>query len=446
MASDQPSRDSGRSVLGIVFLTVFLDMVGFSVIFPLFPTILEHYLQGEGEGSLVARLVEWLGGFADSDWAVVTLFGGVLGSIYSVLQFVFAPIWGALSDKRGRRGVLLFTLGGTALSYGLWIVAGSFALLVVARLVGGIMAGNLSLASAAIADTHQGTDRAKGMGMMGAGIGLGFVVGPAIGGMLAEWSRGLDWQSGASYGLNPFSGCAAVALGLSLVNWLWAVRRFPETLPEEKRGTATSERSRRPLKALKEIAQPGVSKTCVAYFIYFCAFGAMEFTLVFLANERLNFDEMQNAWMFVFIGLLIALVQGGMVRRLAPKHGERKLATLGMALTVPGFAIVGAAHSVGVLYAGLFLLATGSAFVMPNLSALVSRYSPDERQGLALGIFRSLGSLARAIGPIAGGLLYFKLGGWGPYGVGALIALVPLFMSLKLPAPPEDQGAGAPSR
>lgn len=433
------SSSERRPVLGIVFLTVFLDMVGFSVIFPLFPRVLEHYLELEGEGSLIAGLQQALSGLADSDWAVVTLFGGILGSLYSLLQFLFAPVWGSLSDRHGRRPVLLITLAGTTLSYVIWIVSGSFMLLIVARLVGGVMAGNLSTASAAIADTHSGRERAKGMGVMGAGIGLGFVVGPAIGGLLAQWSYDLDWAAHASLGLNPFSGCAAVALVLSLFNLVWAARRFPETLPPEKRGVSEVRASaRHPFRALSTIDRPGVRSTSLAYFLYFAAFGAMEFTLVFLARERFDFSERDNAMMFVFVGLTIALVQGGMVRRMAPKYGERRVAAIGMALTVPGFVLVGAAGSVGLLYAGLAFLAVGSAFVMPCLSALVSRYSPAERQGLALGIFRSLGSLARAIGPIAGGLLYWKLGGVGPYYVGAAVALIPLFMALKLPAPPED--------
>jgi MFS family permease len=434
-----------RSVLGIVFLTVFLDMVGFSIIFPLFPGMLEHYLALEGEGSLIAGLQQALSGLADSDWAVVTLFGGVLGSLYSLLQFLFAPVWGALSDRHGRRPVLLITLTGTTLSYLVWIMAGNFALLIVARLVGGIMAGNLSTASAAIADTHSGSERAKGMGMMGAGIGLGFVIGPAIGGLLARWSGGLDWAAHSSFGLNPFSGCAAVALGLSLLNLVWAARRFPETLPPEKRGVSEVRASaRHPFRTLTTIDRPGVRATSVAYFVYFAAFGAMEFTLVFLAHERLGFDERDNALMFVFIGLTIAVVQGGLVRRLAPRHGERRLAALGMALTVPGFVLVGSAECVPMLYGGLACLAVGSAFVMPCMSALVSRYSPAERQGLAMGVFRSLGSLARAIGPIAGGLLYWKLGGYGPYYVGAAVAVIPLWMALRLPAPPEDPPGDLP--
>ena len=136
-----------------------------------------------------------------------------------------------------------------------------------------------------------------------------------------------------------------LALALSLVNWVWAARRFHETLPEERRG-AQAERAgaRRPFRALRDIDRPGVRTACVAYFLYLTAFGAMEFTLVFLAHERLEFTELENAWMFVFIGLVIAVVQGGVVRRLAPRLGERRLAWVGMALTVPGFVLVGAAH------------------------------------------------------------------------------------------------------
>ena len=430
-----------RGVMGVVFLTAFLDMVGFSVIFPLFPAMLRHYLELEGEASAVGSLKAWLSGFAVDDWAVVTLFGGVLGSIYSLMQFLAAPLWGALSDRHGRRAVLLVTLAGTAVSYLAWAFAGTFLVLVGARLLGGLMAGNLSIVSAAVADTHEGPERAKGMGHMGAAIGLGFVVGPGIGGLMAGWSQSIDWGAAAALGLNPFSGCALAALALASLNLLAAWRRFPEThSPEEgrgRRGRGPDGRTLNPLGALRRLDAPGVARTNLAYFVYFGAFGAMEFTLTFLAVERLGFDEAQNAWMFVFVGLLIAFVQGGLVRRLAPRHGERRLASAGMVLTLPGFVVVGLAHSTGALYAGLAFLAVGSAFVMPCLSALVSRYSPADRQGLALGVFRSLGSLARAIGPLAGGLLYWKLGSWGPYYVGAVVLLVPLLLALRLPPVPE---------
>jgi len=258
------------------------------------------------------------------------------------------------------------------------------------------------------------------------------VVGPALGGMVSHFTKHLGLSG---FGLNPFSVCAMVSFGLAMLNLIWAYRKFPETLPTTSRGGSTGSRTFNPFSALKRLDQPGVVRATLAHFLFFTTFGAMEFTLTFLAVERLGFDELNNAWMFVFVGFAIAFVQGGVVRKLVPKYGERKLAILGMALTLPGFLAVGWAQSVGVLYLGLGLLSVGSAFVMPTLSALVSRYVPADRQGLAMGVFRSMGSLARAVGPLMGGILYWKLGSWGPYMVGAAIALVPLYLVVGLPEP-----------
>jgi len=143
--------------------------------------------------------------------------------------------------------------------------------------------------------------------------------------------------------------------------------------------------------------------------------------------------------MFVYVGLLIALVQGGMVRRLAPKVGEKKLVLVGLFLILPAFGIVAFARATWQLYLGLFPMAVGSAFVMPCLSALVSRYTPPERQGITQGTFRALGSLSRAIGPFLGGMLFWKLGSGAPFWAGALLVLVPLALAARLPAPREHE-------
>lgn len=440
-----------RGVLGVVFLTVFLDMVGFSVIFPLFPEMLEWYVAREGATSLVGRLVGALERVAPNHFAVVALFGGALGALYSFLQFVSAPLWGRVSDRRGRRGVLLVTLVGTALSYVLWFVSGSFALLVAARLLGGAMAGNISIASAAIADVLSGRDRAKGMGLLGAGIGLGFVVGPAIGGAASRIDLTGAWDGAAALGVNPFSGAAAVAFGLALLNVLWAWARFPETNPTGSASRARGAhegRSVHPFRNLRELAFPGVRRLFLAHFVYSSAFGAMEFSLVFLATEHLAYGPVDNAKLFVFIGLTIALVQGGMVRRLVPRLGERRVAGQGLAVTLLGFLALGAvpfAARAGLLWLGAGLVAVGTSLVMPTFGALASRYVPDDRQGYALGVFRSLGSLARVVGPLAGGVLYYALGGWSPYLLGGAVLLFPLLAAGRLPEPPahaEEPAAG----
>lgn len=436
---------SKRGVLGIVFLTVFLDVVGFSILFPLFPALLDHYLRLEGEGSLIGRLASSLSDLAGGDQnGVATLFAGALGSLYGVLQFLFAPIWGSLSDRHGRRPVLLLTLAGTALSYLLWIFAGAFGLLVAARLLGGAMAGNISTASAVVADSTSGRERAGGMGIVGMAIGLGFIFGPVLGGVfgpggplgphvsadVTQWTHGLALQ--------PFSRCALVALVLSLLNLAFVATRLPETLTPERRGHG-EKRGVAALLALGHARAPGVARTEAVYFVLLTAFSAAEFTLTFLAVHRLGWTIQDNTWMFVYIGLVIAFVQGGLVRRLAPRSGEKSLALLGLLLVLPGLALIAWAGSSTMLYVALFPLAVGSAFAMPCLSALVSRYTPPERQGIAQGSFRALGSLARAIGPILGGLLYWKLGSGAPFLVGAALMLIPVGLALGLPMPPAEE-------
>ena len=442
MPSDDPESSSpGRSVLGLVFLTVFLDIVGFSILFPLFPDLLDHYLSISGEGSALTRLVAWLEDFAGEDSnAVVTLFGGLLGSVYGLLQFLFSVVWGGLSDRIGRRPTLLVTLAGTVLANALWVFAGSFVVLVAARVLGGIMAGNISSASAAVADTTSGPDRAKGMGIVGMAIGLGFIFGPAIGGLSVGLTFVEPGTTSGALSLNPFSGAALVATALALLNLLWVMTRFPETLPPERRGRSQGARTLNPLRRLATLSFPGVVRVSAIYFLYLVAFAGIEFTLTFLAKERFAYEPLDMAGMFIFVGLIIAIVQGGIVRRVAPRFGERPVSLVGMLLTVPGFLLIGEAATTTGLYAGLACMAVGSALVMPCLSALLSRYTPVDRQGLALGAFRSMGSLSRATGPILGALVYWRFSSGLLYLLAGLMLLIPIAMAWTLPPVlPEDE-------
>lgn len=442
-AEARSARGSG-SVLGIIFLIVFLDIAGFAVIFPLFPSLLEHYVRLEGPESWVGWLARWLEGLSAGDRnAVVTLFGGVLGSLYAIAQFLLSPVWGGLSDRIGRRATLLVTIGGTALGYVLWMFAGSFATLVAARLLNGAMAGNIATAAAAAADVSSGRERAKAMGIVGMAIGLGFLVGPAIGGAAAAEILRLDraWPAGAALGLNPFSTPALAALVLSLFNLVWVAVRFPETLPAERRGRELVH-TLRPFQRIRSLDRPGVVRTHWIYFVYLTAFAAMEFTLTFLAVERLQYGIGDITWMFVYSGVLIAVVQGGVVRRAVPHFGERAVARAGMMGIVPGLLAIAFARDSTALYAGLTLLAAGSGLAMPSLSALVSRYVPADRQGLAQGTLRSLGSLSRAVGPVLGGGLYWRLGSSAPYLIGAAVLTLPILWTFSLPPVPEESGGG----
>jgi len=431
---------SRRSTLQIVFVTLFVDLVGFSIIFPLFPGMLEYYSTQSPPSPLFATFygalesLTGLLGVNGGSWGIIVLFGGLLGSVYSLLQFVGAPLFGALSDRIGRRPVLLVSLTGIFISYLLWFFAGSFELLVAARLLGGLMSSNISTATAIVADVTDQKERSRGMAVIGIAFGLGFVIGPVVGGISASLDLTAHSPGLAAYGVNPFSMPAAIALALTAFNLIFAALRLPET-----RTLATGprpERSANPLALLRTVDYPGVTRTNLTYFLFLLAFSGMEFSLTFLAHERLGYGPKQNALMFLFVGGILVLIQGGYVRRRSNTTGPRRMTIHGLMMVVPALVLVGVAGGVQsqlVLYLGLALLAAGSAQATPCLTALASAYAPAEEQGRVLGIFRSLGALARAIGPLFAAGLYWWLGPVVAYFLGGLFVLIPLVMALKLP-------------
>ncbi|MGJ8652266.1 MAG: MFS transporter [Opitutaceae bacterium] len=439
-----PEQTKSRRTLGIIFLTLFLDLVGFSIIFPLFPAMLDYYLpNGAGDGSLLGQLIAPIAALAERSGAedprfmTAVLFGGALGSLYSILQFICAPLWGAYSDKVGRRKVLLITISGLALSYVAWFFAASFWVLILARVLGGAMGGNLSVATAAVADTTTREKRSSGLAIIGIAFGLGFIVGPAIGGLFAKINLVELIDGAEAIGINPFSVPALVSLLLAILNLVWVARRFEETLPEEKRGQPSE---RKGLAVFKLFQSPTLAtrRTNLVYLIYMLAFSGMEFTLTFLAVERFDFSPVQNGGMFVFIGFVLILVQGGIVRRLAKPVGEKRLAVVGLACGIVAFLVLANAQGLGLFFTALAIMALSIGLCSPTLSALVSLYSNEQEQGAALGIFRSAGSLARAIGPISAAILYFAYGSQNAYLGGALLILMPFAMALGLPKPVKE--------
>lgn len=423
----------------MIFLTLYIDLVGFSIIFPLFPSMLEHYLGQEGDTGLLGAVLhsldgiaQWMGG---GDHYMPVLFGGFLGSLYSLLQFAFAPVWGGLSDKYGRRPVLLFTCAGTALSYLLWAVSGSFLLLVFARLLGGAMSGNLSVATAAVADVTTRENRGKGMGMVGAAFGLGFVTGPAIGAISGHWDLLNAYPDLVRWGVNPFSVPALVAFALAAVNFVWIGTHFVESLPATARGKIHPVRDRNPLRLLRAHIDAAARRTNLVYFLFILAFSGMEFSLAFFAVDRFQFTTIQITQIMVFIGLVLILTQGLIVRRLVPRWGERRVALTGLALVALGFLVLSLANRVGALYAALAFLALGSGCATPALTALVSLAASAERQGQALGAFRALGSLARAFGPFLAAAVYWMASSATAYQSGAVLLVVALGLGWSLPRP-----------
>lgn len=440
-----PSKlpEESKKVLKLMFLTMFLDLVGFSIIFPMFPAMAKYYLEVDKDNFFLSGMMNLISNIqsisvtADGtpQMSTIVLFGGLLGALYSLLQFLAAPMWGAISDRIGRRPVLLISVLGLLISYIIWIFSGSFTLLILARLIGGLMSGNLSIASAVVSDVTDEKNRSKGMAAIGIAFALGFVFGPALGGILSLYNPIAHYPMLEQYGVNPFSTPATLAAILCLINFVTIWKSFPETLKPGVKGFI--ERSINPLKLLKPLPYAGINLTNFSYFLFITAFSGMEFTLTFLAVERLGYTSMDNAMMFIFIGFVLGMVQGGYVRRKAHNIGERKMSFQGLIAVIPGLILLAFAQSAWMLYAGLFFLAVGSAMIIPCLTSLVSFYTPAHMQGQSLGIFRSLGSLGRVLGPIYASLVYWKFGSVSAYLTGALLILLPAMLVRMLPPPPQ---------
>jgi len=434
-----PLTPEAKASIFIVALTIFLDLVGFSIIFPLFPALAKHYLTVDPNNIFLKTIfgsIQAITNYTASSTSLfsgIVLFGGMLGAIYSALQFIAAPLWGAWSDKIGRKPVLVRSMAGMAVGYAIWIFSGSFTLLIISRIIDGIMGGNISTATAVVADVTTKENRSKGMAIIGVAFALGFVVGPAIGGILSLIDLTQMYPQLADYGINPFSVPAFFAFALSVFNTIWIKRKFIETLPPEKRGIVSTERSANIFKIFKPLPYPGINIITFSYFLFLASFSGMEFTLTFLAAERLNYTSMQNAYIFIYIGFIIAFVQGGIVRRKASSVGEKKMAIIGMAALIPGLLLIAAAYSNKMLYSGLFFLAVGSSMIMPCLTSLVTLYTPGHEQGRSVGIFRSMGALARVVGPIFASIAYYKYGAWAPYVFGSMSLLVPILLLTRLP-------------
>ena len=457
-----------RRILGLIFLTVFMDIVGFSIIIPLFPHLLDHYIREGSAGTLIGSLnsaAEWMGG--DTVFKKTVLFGGLLSTLYSLLQFVFSPIWGALSDRLGRRRILTITLAGNALSYLLWIFAAQFWVVVVTRLISGMMAGNIAVASAAAADITDEKDRTKGMAVVGIAIGLGFVFGPVIGGLASSlqfdtitilnfFGINPDFFQFAhgtfldSFGINPFSVPAAIAASLALLNFLLVVKFFPETLAPERRASADAKRPS--VFDLATVRSAAVRRTSFANLVYQVAFTGMENTIVFLTLALFAYSPRDNAWLFLFNGACMIFAQG-LARQLVKRLGQRKVVILGMLIAAGAFVCVALiptptpttpspAWSEGAFYLGLGLISFATGLILPSVSALVSLYSGADEQGRNLGILRSAGSLARVIGPVTAALLYFHFGShfWVYLG-GALLMLPAIWIVRGLPDPAVERAS-----
>lgn len=433
MGSEKKSTAMDKSVY-IVFISLLLDLLAFTMILPLFPSLLEHYRVNDNWG-LYSWLSERIHYFQELVGAPEkfnsVLFGGFLGSMYSFLQFVASPIVGGLSDVVGRKPMMLICMTGISLSYILWALSTNLAYFIIARFIGGISKGNVSLSMAIITDVSTEKTRGKGMALVGIAFSLGFIVGPMIGAIFAVWAKNRTdmW----------FTVPASFALFLALADLVFFLFYFQESLPPNKR-TKTFKSTFNDVKAfiyvhdlfkftavtgLKESERKELKVIGLVYFVYLFIYSGLEFTLTFLTHHVFNYTSMEQGWMFFAIGLTMAVIQGGYVRRV-PLSKTKATTVIGLWIIIPSFVAVGLAKSAGLLYFGLFLFALSTALVVTCFMTMASQYGSAQQKGAVMGIIRSLGALARASGPIVASIMFWSLGSKMTYLVGAVSLLWPV--------------------
>jgi MFS family permease len=401
---------SAERVVWLVFFTSFLDLVGFGIIIPLLPLY-----------------VKSMGGTAETV--------GVLLSCFSLTQLVATPLLGRLSDNAGRRRVILVSLAGNAASMVLFSAASywqALPLLFVSRILAGATAGNLAACQAAVADVTRGAARARGMGRIGAGIGLGLVLGPAIGG----------WASTLGAAAPPLFAAA-----LAGVDWLASFWWMPETLRPGVGGGWRSARvgGWRELRVL--LGDARILAVLALSFLTFLYMTNMQVSLPLLASSRWKWGEADIGHVFALYGLVGLLTQGLLIGRLTGTFGPRAVVAGGALASCAGLTIVAFAQTTALGIVGIFLIALGIGLTNPVISTLASEYAAPSRQGTVLGVTQSAGGLARTLGPVTSGALYARVAPSAAFVGGAVSAIAAFFVALGLrhssSESDADQGAEA---
>jgi MFS transporter, DHA1 family, tetracycline resistance protein len=382
--------------MAILLLIVFIDLIGFGIVIPLLP----YYALK----------------FSASPLEVTAMM-----ACYSFAQFFASPIWGRLSDRVGRRPILLISLTCSVISY-LWLgFADALWMLFAARLLAGAGAGNISAAQAYITDVTDEKNRAKGMGMIGASFGLGFTLGPAIGGLLG----------GADVNSATLSHPAFAAALLSAIALVLALIFLKESLaPENRRAAAGPGRI---ALAQEAFARPSLRHLIILFFLTTTAFAGMEATFALWANSGFGWGPRQVGFLFFYIGIVLVLVQGGLVGRLARSLGESRMALTGSVLLVLGLFGLPFSTDLPRLLVDMALLAIGFGILNPAVTSLVSRAAGSTERGGILGVNQSGQSLARILGPLIAGSFYGAAGRDAPYYVGAVIMVAVVVMAAALP-------------
>ncbi len=361
-----------------VWTAVALDLLGFGIIIPILPLYASN--------------------FGANPYMI-----GLLLASYSLAQLLFAPIWGQLSDRFGRKPILVVTLVGSAIGSLVLGLAGSILVLFIGRIIDGISGASVAVARAIVADTADETNRPRLMGLLGAAFGVGFVLGPALGGLAGLFGPRV-----------PF----LIAGSIAAVNAVVAARRLSETRkPTDARPTLLLQR----IRGLNR----DVAGLIALSFVAVAAFSLFETTFALLAAERLAITGPQISLVFALVGVVLVATQAGLVGILSKRYSEITMIGIGLALNIPGFLLVAFSTSWLQLAPGLVLLAVGQGLTTPAISSAIAGRAPAGHAGVVLGVQQSAGGLARVVGPITGGVL-FAVGIKMPFVVAALVTLTTL--------------------
>jgi DHA1 family tetracycline resistance protein-like MFS transporter len=387
------------SPLGVVVAIVLVDLLGFSIVMPLLAPLAKEYdLAG---------------------WQI-----GLLFAAYPMCQLVAGPILGRLSDRYGRRPLLIVSQAGTALSFVVLGLSTNFTVMLLARMLDGASGGNILVAQAYVADVTRPENRARGMGLIGMAFGLGFVLGPLLGGLLLALPLPISWRLRV-----PF----LVAAGFSTLAWVLVLTRLPESLPRSAEDRqAARVVSRRGL--VDTIKLPGVGRLVLLGALVVLGFAALEGTYSLFLRERLHWDARGAAFGFAYLGLISALVQGGLIRRLVPRFGEPGLIVVGAAALAVGFVALALAGNTPALLGATLVVGVGQGLASPSVCGLLSRLTPESEQGAVFGVFSSAQTLARMANYLAANLLLAHRGPSAPFWEAAAIASLAVLLALFVAA------------